>query len=228
MHDLSGHVGPASNSCEFTSTLATITSACWAKPHYSTADKLATECTYHIRALRRALAVRDNCIIRCNVTKTSQSEWVCSMKPPISVSELHGIIQEGRTAQQLLMTLYEGLVLHIVTRYQSTAIHGSAVPDHLLMEEGKLGIQEAAYRYNPEKGYKFSSFALFFIRRRILRCLAYHSESGPLSADARKRLKKINEIKAEITTEIGRPPSIPELARRMNLTVENLAFMEYS
>lgn len=228
MHDLNGHAGPATNPCDCNSTIATVTSACWDKSHYSMADKLATECTYHIRALRRALAARDNSIIRCNVTKPSESEWVCSIKPPITVTEFHGIIQQGRTAQQLLMTLYEGLVLYIVKRYQSTAIHGSTLPDHLLMEEGKLGVQEAAYRYNPEKGYKFSSFALFFIRRRILRCLAYHSESGPLSADARKRLKKINEIKAKLTTKIGRPPSIPELAQRMNLTVENLAFMEYS
>jgi DNA-directed RNA polymerase sigma subunit (sigma70/sigma32) len=58
--------------------------------------------------------------------------------------------------------------------------------------------------------------------------MANHSELGPLSADVRKRLKNINETKAKMTIAIGRPPSIPELAQRMNLSVENLAFMEYS
>jgi DNA-directed RNA polymerase sigma subunit (sigma70/sigma32) len=228
MRELRVQAGSASNSCRCFSKIATLSSACWGKPHYSKADKLATDCIHHIRALRRALAARDNYIIRFNVTKPSESEWVSSMKPPISVTELHRIIEQGLTAQQLLTTLYEGLVLYIVKRYQSTAIHGSTLSDRLLMQEGKLGVQEAAYRYNPEKGYKFSNFALFFIRRRILRFMANHSELGPLSADVRKRLKNINETKAKMTIAIGRPPSIPELAQRMNLSVENLAFMEYS
>jgi hypothetical protein len=228
MRDLCGHPTTAVNIIECSSKNTTLISKRRVEPSVAMADKLATRCTYHIRALRCALAARENYIAHCGLNNPPDSDWAGSMRPPISVAELRCIVQQGNTARKLLAVMYEGLVQQIVKRYQSKEIHGSTLSHQRLVQEGKMGVQEAADRFKPEKGYKFSTFALFYIRRRILRCLADKTAAAPLSVDVRTKLENIKKTKAQMAVAIGRPPSIPELAHRMNLTVENLAFMEYT
>jgi len=144
------------------------------------------------------------------------------MNPPIPVSELRRIIQEGREARESLISLNEGLVVQIAKRYQSKQLLGSALTLQDMIQEGKMGVLEAAERFLPEKGYKFSTYGSFWIRQRILRCLADHSRAIRLPVHVLTMVTNIQKAKAQMTLEIGRPPSIPELAHRMNLPVDKL------
>mmetsp|Transcript_15763 Transcript_15763/g.22499 ORF Transcript_15763/g.22499 Transcript_15763/m.22499 type:complete len:510 (-) Transcript_15763:75-1604(-) len=194
------------------------------------ADRLVSQCIIKIRALQDALNAREEYTAVHNIAPPTDSEWAASaMNPPIPVTELRRIIQEGRAARESLLSLNEGLVVSIAKRYQSKELLGAALTLQDMIQEGKMGVLEAAERFKPEKGFKFSTYAVFWIRQRILRCLADHSRSIRLPIHVQTILANITKVKAQMALEIGRQPSIPELAHRMNLTVAKLKlYMESS
>lgn len=187
------------------------------------ADRLVSQCVIKIRELRRCLDAREEYTTLHDIAPPTDSEWASSaINPPIPVADLRRIIQEGRSAQETLISLNEGLVVQISKRYQSKELLGSALTLQDMIQEGKMGVLEAAERFIPEKGYKFSTYAVFWIRQRILRCLADHSRAIRLPIHVQTIVAKIHKAKEQMTLDIGRPPSIPELAHRMNLPVERL------
>jgi RNA polymerase sigma factor (sigma-70 family) len=187
------------------------------------ADRLVSQYILKIRALRKVLNAREEYTVLHDIAPPTDSEWATSaINPPIPVAELRRIIQEGRAAQESLLSVNEGLVVQISKRYQSKELLGSALTLQDMIQEGKMGVLEAAERFIPEKGYKFSTYAVFWIRQRILRCLADHSRAIRLPIHVQTILAKIHKAKEQMALEIGRPPSIPELAHRMNLPVERL------
>jgi len=187
------------------------------------ADRLVSQCIIKIRELRRCLNAREKYTTLHDIAPPTDSEWASSaINPPIPVADLRRIIQEGRSAQETLLSLNEGLVVQISKRYQSKELLGSALTLQDMIQEGKMGVLEAAERFIPEKGYKFSTYAVFWIRQRILRCLADHSRAIRLPIHVQTIVAKIHKAKEQMTLDIGRPPSIPELAHRMNLPVERL------
>jgi RNA polymerase primary sigma factor len=91
-----------------------------------------------------------------------------------------------------------------------------------MIQEGNLGLMAAAERYNPERGFRFSTYAVYWVRQRILRSISDSSRIIRLPAHVHTTLQKIRKTKAELKQHLGREPSLTEVGFELNISVEKL------
>lgn len=164
-----------------------------------------------IRALREALKVREEFGVR------SDEEWANAIG--ISTVQLRRIVVEGQEARSELVAKNMGLVVQISRRYKSR-VRNLTLQD--LIQEGNLGLMEASERFDPSKGFKFSTYAAWWVRQRILRYLQEHSRMIRLPAHVHSFLTKLEKTRDEMTTKIGRAPTMPELAHELDIPMDKL------
>ena len=109
------------------------------------------------------------------------------------------------------------LVVKISRRYIG---RGLLLPD--LIEEGNLGLIHAVGKFDPERGFRFSTYATWWIRQNIERALMNQTRTIRLPIHINKELSSYIKNSRELTQEFGREPSIPEVAERMGKSVEQL------
>jgi RNA polymerase primary sigma factor len=175
-----------------------------------------------VREFRRVTKVREGLAARADFAPISDADWASALDSSVPIVELRDIIQAGREARETLIAQNEGLVMQIAKRYESKNVLGSALTLQDMIQEGKMGVLEAAERFDVSKGYQFSTYATYWIRQRILRCLTDHSRTIRLPAHVHSIVSQMHRQRESMTHEIGRPPSLPELAHRMNISVEKL------
>lgn len=129
----------------------------------------------------------------------------------LTVEEYKEIEKIYKEAKQTLIMHNIRFVAHVAKRYQN---YGVNIED--LVQEGTIGLNRAAELYRPERGYKFTTYAFWWIRQAITRALNLTSKSVKMPPDIQILLKKIKEIRAEIMQEQGYSPSIAEIAKRLN------------
>lgn len=111
-------------------------------------------------------------------------------------------------------------VVSIANRYRNT---GLPVTD--LINQGNLGLVEAAKRYDPEKGVKFISYAVWWIRQAIIQALAEQSGTVKLPIKQAGILFRINAATERLTKELGREPTAPEISEELKMAesdIENI------
>lgn len=160
----------------------------------------------------------------------SEEEWAeaCNM----TSIQLRKTIVAGRDARSRLVSGNVGLVLQIARRYEyelkkSVIVGGGRGMGTILtlsdlIQEGNLGLMEAAAKFKFDKGVRFGTYASYWIRQRILRAITDNSRVIRLPAHVHNHLRTIRKARAEMTKEIGREPSTPELAHRLEMPVEKL------
>jgi RNA polymerase primary sigma factor len=104
-------------------------------------------------------------------------------------------------------------VVSVSKQYQN---QGLTLPD--LINEGNLGLIKAAQRFDETKGFKFISYAVWWIRQSILQALAEQSRIVRLPLNQVGSLSKINKAYARLEQEFERPPSAAELANTLEVT----------
>ena len=109
------------------------------------------------------------------------------------------------------------LVISVARRYADTG-----VPILDLIQEGNLGLMSAAENYDRTKGYRFSSYVVWHIRRAVIRAAADTGRDARLSAQAVERVRRVMESSRRLKREYGREPSAAEISRDTGLT-EDLA-----
>ncbi|MGQ9801017.1 MAG: sigma-70 family RNA polymerase sigma factor [Candidatus Saccharicenans sp.] len=145
--------------------------------------------------------------------------------PPITEEEerlLGQKIKEGDP--EALRRLVEGnlrFVVSYVKRYQGM---GLSLLD--LINEGNLGLVEAAQRFDPDRNVKFISYAVWWIRQAIVHALSQASHSYNLPQKVSDRISRMNRERETLKKELGREPSREELAERLKLSQEEIAEME--
>jgi len=110
-------------------------------------------------------------------------------------------------------------VVSVAKRYQG---HGLSLPD--LINEGNLGLIKAAERFDDTRGFKFISFAVWWIRQNILQAIAMHARMVRLPMNKVSLKTQIQKNHSLLEQELERAPSTEELAEIMNIDAETISF----
>lgn len=111
-------------------------------------------------------------------------------------------------------------VVSVSKQYQNQGLN---LPD--LINEGNIGLIKAAERFDETKGFKFISYAVWWIRQSILQALSEQARIVRLPLNKIGSLNKINRTSARLEQEFGRPPTSNELAEELNLDEEEVKNM---
>ena len=127
-------------------------------------------------------------------------------------------IRKGDMVAKRQMTLSNlRLVINIAKRYSHLG-----VPLLDLIEEGNLGLMKAVMKFNPRKGFRFSTYGAWWIRQYITRAIANQGKTVRIPVYMTELLSKFKRITEEMSQKLGRRPSVTELAKRMRVPVERI------
>lgn len=130
---------------------------------------------------------------------------------PESTEEYERILDEGQKARQTMIEHNIRLVVFIAKRYQH---RGISTED--LVQEGTVGLHKAVEKFNPELGYKFSTYAYWWIRQAITKALACDSRTVKMPSDIYGLIDKVKRKISEIHKKEGRIPSLKEVSTLLN------------
>ncbi|QEY33309.1 sigma-70 family RNA polymerase sigma factor [Synechococcus sp. RSCCF101] len=129
--------------------------------------------------------------------------------------------RRGRRARDRMITANLRLVVALARSYRDGAARlGLSFSD--LIQEGNIGLARAADRFDPEKGYRFSTYATWWIREAMGRCLAEQGRLIRLPLQVSQLIQKASAIRRSSLQERGRLPSRSELAEAMALSPDRL------
>jgi RNA polymerase primary sigma factor len=132
--------------------------------------------------------------------------------------ELAQLIKAGdQRAIEKLTKANLRFVVSVAKQYQN---QGLTLPD--LINEGNLGLIKAAKRFDETRGFKFISYAVWWIRQSILQALAEQSRIVRLPLNKIGSINKINKMYAFLEQENERPPSAEEIAKKLDMTVNDV------
>jgi RNA polymerase primary sigma factor len=123
--------------------------------------------------------------------------------------------------KEALDALVRANLRFVVSIAKQYANQGLALED--LINEGNLGLIRAAHRFDGEKGFKFVSYAVWWIRQSMLQALAEHSRIVRLPLNRAGTLFRIGRVSRQLDQELGRAPSADEIAARLNISVKEVA-----
>lgn len=149
------------------------------------------------------------------------SEWAEAVQLPLP--QFRYRLHVGRRAKDKMVQSNLRLVVSIAKKYMN---RGLSFQD--LIQEGSLGLIRAAEKFDHEKGYKFSTYATWWIRQAITRAIADQSRTIRLPVHLYETISRIKKTTKLLSQEMGRKPTEEEIATRMEMTIEKLRFIAKS
>jgi RNA polymerase primary sigma factor len=135
--------------------------------------------------------------------------------------ELELQVRDGLQARDYLIRANTRLVVSIARRYT-----GRGVPFLDLIQEGNLGLMKAVEKYDYRRGFRFSTYATWWIRQGISRSIADQGRTIRVPVHMTDRIRQMNKITQQLEQKLGRPPSIDELAKSMELDPSKVKWIQ--
>ena len=156
-----------------------------------------------------------------NGREPDTKEWAALVEMPMI--KFRRRLMLGRRAKEKMVQSNLRLVVSIAKKYMN---RGLSFQD--LIQEGSLGLIRAAEKFDHEKGYKFSTYATWWIRQAITRAIADQSRTIRLPVHLYETISRIKKTTKVLSQEFGRKPTEEEIAESMEMTIEKLRFIAKS
>ena len=135
--------------------------------------------------------------------------------------ELQDVLNDGFLAREHLIKANTRLVVSIAKKYI-----GRGVPFLDLIQEGNLGLMKAVEKFEYRRGFRFSTYATWWIRQTITRAIADQGRTIRVPVHMVDRIRLMRRTTLEMEQGLGRPPTLEELAREMDLDQGKLEWMQ--
>jgi RNA polymerase primary sigma factor len=134
--------------------------------------------------------------------------------------ELRRRIEEGWGAREHLITANSRLVISVAKKYM-----GRGVPFLDLIQEGNIGLMRAAKKFDYKRGYKFSTYATWWIRQAVTRAIADQGRTIRVPVHMGDQISKMLRTQHQLKQELGRDPTVEEMAEALDVTPNKVEHM---
>lgn len=134
--------------------------------------------------------------------------------------ELQNLVEDGISAREHLIKANTRLVVSVAKRYM-----GRGVPFLDLIQEGNLGLMKAVEKYDYHRGFRFSTYATWWIRQTITRSIADQGRTIRVPVHMVDRIRQLYKVSHELEQVLGRVPNSQELAEKLDVPIEKVEWM---
>jgi RNA polymerase sigma factor (sigma-70 family) len=148
-------------------------------------------------------------------------EWASCVQEGMSVPEMKKQIRRSLRAKAALTESNLRLVISIAKRYQNRGLNFQD-----LCQEGTLGLTRACEKFDPERGFRFSTYATWWIKQGIMRAIADQARTIRLPVHIHDQLNLMRKAERDLRNTLGRDPTDEEIANKIDIKPDKIEFLK--